>query len=33
MAELVSAAADAVMYNMEKMETVQRRETMIVSRL
>jgi hypothetical protein len=32
MAELVSAAADAVLYNMEKMEKVQRRE-MIVSRL
>uniref|UniRef100_A0ACD5YWY0 Uncharacterized protein n=1 Tax=Avena sativa TaxID=4498 RepID=A0ACD5YWY0_AVESA len=32
MAELVSAAADAVFYNIEKMEKVQRRE-MIVSRL
>ncbi|EMS47056.1 hypothetical protein TRIUR3_17484 [Triticum urartu] len=31
-AELVSAAADAVLYHMEKMERVQRRET-IVSRL
>ncbi|CAM0906327.1 unnamed protein product [Alopecurus aequalis] len=32
MAELVTAAADAVVYNIEKMERVQRRET-IVSRL
>ena len=32
MAELVSTAADAVLYNIEKMEKVQKRE-MIISRL